>query len=125
MEQTVLVGICRALLRRIRELARRVTELTKELLRLVRAQNPALLELCGCGPITAAKILAEVAGIERFANEARLASYAGVAPLDASSGRQQRHRLNRALKRHLIRTIYRILIAGQPSPAGAVSGGGI
>jgi transposase len=156
MEQNAQVRICRELLRRIRELARRVAELTRELGRLVREQNPALLELCGCGVITAARILAEVAGVDRFANEARLASYAGVAPLDASSGRQQRHRLNRAgnrqlnralytialtqirihpparaymarrasegktvrealraLKRHLIRTVYRILLAGQ------------
>ncbi len=36
-----------------------------------------------------------MAGIERFANESRLASYPGVAPLDASSGRQQRHRAAR------------------------------
>jgi transposase len=164
MEQSAQVVICRELLRRIRELARRVAELTKQLAGLVRKLNPVLLELPGCGVITAARILAEVDDIGRFANEARLASYAGVAPLDASSGRQQRHRLNRsgnrrlnralytialtqirvhppareymarrsregkttreamrALKRHLIRTIYRLLTTGGPHRIGQVS----
>jgi transposase len=110
MEQTAQVRICRELIRRIRELARRVAELTRELARLVRAQNTPLLELPGCGIVTAARILAEVAGIERFATEARLASYAGVAPLDASSGRQQRHRLNRAGNRQLNRALYTIAL---------------
>jgi transposase len=106
--QTTQVRICRELLRRIRELDRRIAELTTELTRLVHQHNPALLELPGCGPITAAKILAEVDGIERFATPARLASYAGVAPLDASSGHQQRHRLNRAGNRQLNRALHTI-----------------
>jgi hypothetical protein len=57
-----------------------------------------------------ARILAEVAGIDRFRSEARLASYAGVAPLDASSGRQQRHRLNRTGNRQLNRALYTIAL---------------
>ena len=60
--------------------------------------------------ITAARILAEVGDPGRFASEARLASYAGVAPLDASSGRQQRHRLNRAGNRRLNRALYTIAL---------------
>jgi transposase len=108
MPQTTQVRICRELLRRIRELARRIAELAADLARLVREHNPALLELPGCGPLTAAKIIAEVGGIERFPNQARLASYAGVAPLDASSGHQQRHRLNRAGNRQLNRALHTI-----------------
>jgi transposase len=110
MEQTAQVRICRELLRRIRELAKRALELTRELARLVREQNPGLLELVGCGTITAARILAEVGTIDRFANESRLASYAGVAPLDASSGRQQRHRLNRTGNRRLNHALYTIAL---------------
>jgi hypothetical protein len=41
---------------------------------------------------------------------AQLASYAGVAPLDASSGRQQRHRLNRTCNRQLNRTLHVIAV---------------
>src|SRR5579864_7914289 len=48
---------------------------------------PALLELPGCGGVTAAKLLAEIGPIERFRTDAQLARHAGVAPLQASSGR--------------------------------------
>jgi transposase len=110
MEQGAQVRICRELIRRIRELAKRVAELDRELARLVKAQHTGLLEIPGCGVITAARILAEVAGVERFDNEAKLASYAGVAPLDASSGRQKRHRLNRTGNRQLNRAIFTIAL---------------
>lgn len=109
-EQSAQVRVCRELIRRIRELARRAKELARELAGLVRAHNPALLQLPGCGVLTAARILAEVGDARRFANDAQLASYAGVAPLDASSGRQQRHRFNRAGNRQLNRAIYIIAI---------------
>lgn len=110
MPQGAQVRICRELIRRIRELAKRVSGLDRELAVLVREQKTGLLELPGCGTITAARILAEVAGIDRFATEARLASYAGVAPLDASSGRQKRHRLNRSGNRQLNRAIFTIAL---------------
>lgn len=51
--------------------------------------------------ITAARLIAEIANVARFRTDAKLASYAGVAPVDASSGKQQRHRLNRAGNRQL------------------------
>ncbi len=51
--------------------------------------------------ITAARLIAEIANIARFRSDAKLASYAGVAPVDASSGKHLRHRLNRAGNRQL------------------------
>lgn len=109
-EQTTQVVICRELIKRIRELARRSAQLQRQLAHLVKARNPALLELPGCGVLMAARILAEVADINRFSNEAQLAAYAGVAPLDASSGRQQRHRLNRTGNRRLNRALHIIAV---------------
>lgn len=53
----------------------------------VRLVAPTLLELLGCGELTAAKIGAEVAGIERFKSEAAFARYIGVAPVPHWSGR--------------------------------------
>ena len=50
---------------------------------------------------TAARLIAEIANVGRFRTDAKLASYAGVAPIPASSGLQQRHRLNRAGNRQL------------------------
>ena len=77
---------------------------------LVRRAAPQLLALPGCGVLTAAKLVAEVAGVERFASDAKLALLAGAAPLDASSGKQQRHRLNRKGNRQLNLALHRIAI---------------
>ncbi len=60
--------------------------------------------------LTAARILGDVEDIERFRTERHLASYCGVAPLDASSGRQQRHRLNRTGNRRLNRSLHIIAV---------------
>lgn len=109
-EQTTQVRICRELVRLIRELTRRARELERELLLLVRKTHPALLDIPGCGTLCAAAIIAEVDGINRFRNDAQLAAYAGVSPLDASSGRKQRHRLNRTGNRRLNRALYIIAV---------------
>lgn len=58
--------------------------------------------------LTAAKLISEIGPVDRFDNDAQLANYAGVAPLDASSGRQQRHRLNRTGNRQLNCALHRI-----------------
>ena len=109
-EQTTLVQIAREQLRRIAELSRRVDELEHQLAKLVRAQAAPLLALPGCGVLTAAKILAETGGIERFRSDAQLALHAGVAPLEVSSGAQQRHRLNRSGNRQLNCALHRIAV---------------
>jgi transposase len=109
-EQTTQVRICRELVRFIRDLTKRARELARELLALVRQTHPQLLDIPGCGTLCAAAIIAEVGGIQRFTHEAQLAAYAGVAPLDASSGRQQRHRLNRTGNRRLNRALYIIAV---------------
>ena len=102
----VLLGVAFA----IGELTRRAHELERELGALVGAQAPALLALPGCGVLTAAKLVGESAGVERFADDARLAMHAGAAPLPASSGARQRHRLNRSGNRQLNCALHRIAI---------------
>jgi transposase len=110
LERSVQVRICRELLARCRELTRRTTALERELASLIGQQAPALLELPGCGVLTAAKLLAETAGVERFGSDSKLALHAGAAPLDASSGRQQRHRLNRSGNRQLNCALHRMAV---------------
>jgi transposase len=109
-EQTVQVSICRELLGRIAEITRREHELQAEISRLVRAYCPQLLELPGCGELTAAKLVAEIAGAERFASDAQLAKHSGCAPLPASSGRSRRHRLSRRGNRELNCAFHRIAV---------------
>lgn len=110
LEQTTLVAIAREQLGRIAELTRRIDELERELATLTAAQAPSLLALPGCGVLTAAKLIAETGGIERFESDAQLALHAGTAPLDASSGQQQRHRLNRTGNRQLNCALHRVAI---------------
>ena len=102
--------IARELVGRCRSLTRTIVELDRELERRSAQIAPALLELPGCGGVTAAKLLAEIGPIERFHTDAQLARHGGVAPLEASSGRTQRHRLDRGGNRQLNCALYRIAI---------------
>lgn len=75
---------------------RRIKASEKELKALVGASGSQLMDLPGIGPIDAARIMADVGHVSRFADRNRFASWTGTAPLDASSGEQIRHRLSRA-----------------------------
>jgi transposase len=87
-----------------------IDALERELEARVSAEAPELLALPGCGPLTAAKLVGEIAGVERFATPARLAMNAGVAPLPVSSGARQRHRLNRQGNRQLNCALHRLAV---------------
>jgi len=110
LEQTAQVRVARELAGRCRALTRRITELERELETLLEAEAPELLALVGCGTLTAAKLVGEVAGVHRFADDAKLAKHGGAAPLPASSGAIQRHRLNRHGNRQLNCALHRIAI---------------
>ena len=109
-EQTARVRVSRELGRAIRERTRRIRALELELSELVADQAPELLDLPGCGALTAAKLVAETAGVERFASDAKLARLAGVAPIPASSGNRRRHRLDRGGNRQLNCALHRIAV---------------
>ena len=55
-------------------------------------------------------LLGEIGPIDRFRSDAQLARHAGVAPLDASSGKHQRHRFDRGGNRQLNCALHRIAI---------------
>ncbi len=74
---------------------------TAELKALVVASGSTLMDIHGVGPVVAARVLADVGDITRFADRNRFASWTGTAPLDASSGEQNRHRLSRAGNRRM------------------------
>jgi transposase len=92
----------------IRALTSRITALHNQIAALAGAAAPGLLALPGCGALTAAKIVAETAGVTRFATEAKYAMHAGVAPIPASSGKTNRHRLARGGNRQLNAALHRI-----------------
>jgi transposase len=98
------------LVTRCRELTVRVNELQREIASLVEALAPTLLALPGCGPLSAAKIVAETADITRFRSRDAYARHNGTAPLPVWSGNKYRHRLSRVGNRQLNAAIHRIAI---------------
>jgi len=79
----------------------KLKKIKAELKAMVFAHGSTLLQINGIGPAYAARTLADVGDITRFADRDRFASWTGTAPLDASSGEQIRHRLSRAGNRRM------------------------
>jgi transposase len=80
--------------------------LSKELKAMVKASGSRLMDLPGVGPIVAARVLADVGDVARFADRNRFASWTGTAPIAASSGEIVRHRLSRAGNRRMNHMIH-------------------
>jgi transposase len=108
--QPVAEQILRAELRRLathigawdRELRANKTQLRQ----LVEQMMPALLDQPGVGPMSTAQLLVTPG---RCRSEAAFAALAGVSPLQASSGRITRHRLNHFGNRQLNRALHVIV----------------
>src|ERR1019366_5362424 len=86
---TVQVQIARDMINRVRELTRTITQLYEQLAGLVTQVAPQLLAEKGLGVL-----IGEIAGIDRFTSDAKLARVSGCAPIPVSSGRTDRHRLD-------------------------------
>jgi transposase len=110
-EQTARVRIARDEIRRIADLTRTINQLHQELAHLVAQTAPQLLAERGLGALTAAKLIGEIAGIDRFTTDAQLARLAGCAPIPVSSGRTDRHRLDRGGNRQLNHAIHMLALS--------------
>lgn len=110
--------ICTELIADIAALTERIAGYDKHLHDLVEAdpQGHALIQLPGCGHHSAAKILAETDGINRFARSDHYGAYTGCAPIPASSGNTTRHRLARGGNRQLNTTIHHIALTQTSRP---------
>jgi transposase len=100
-EYDTAVAVLRALARRIRDLEAEAAKHEKAILALVRSWRPDLLDLPGIGPIVAATVLTAWSHPGRCRDDAAFAMLAGAAPIPASSGLTNRHRLNRSGDRQL------------------------
>jgi transposase len=98
------------LIERIIALTRRIGQLKRRIEAQIRPLAPQLLALPGCAGLTAAKILAETAGIERFRSAAAFAMHAGTAPIPVWTGNRARFRLNRGGNRQLNAALHRIAV---------------
>ena len=102
-------GVVRRMAARLRLLLEQAEALAGQIRTLAAPRYAPLAGLPGVDLLTAGA-LAPILGARSFPNEAALAAYAGVAPLEASSGERVRHRLNRGGDRQLNALLHRIAI---------------
>jgi transposase len=108
----------RVLARRVQALQAELCLLDAELRQLVAATAPELVARPGVGTDTAGALLVAVGdNPDRLRNERTFARLCGVAPLDASSGKQERHRLNRGGDRQANAALWRIVLVRLSSDA--------
>ena len=78
---------------------------------IVEAIAPELVARPGVGPDTAGALLVAAGdNPQRLRSEASFAHLCGVSPIDASSGKQQRHRLNRGGDRQANSALWRVVM---------------
>jgi len=102
--------IARELVARCRELTLRARDLEREITLVVRRLAPSLLAMPGCGVLSAAKIVGETAGAQRFHSKAAFARWNGTAPIPVWSGNSTRHRLTRGGNRQINAALHRIAV---------------
>ena len=95
----------------VRRLDAEIADSKARIIKAVRASGTSLLEINGVGPIVAAFIIGHSGDMSRFKNRDHYASYNATAPIQASSGPKQRHRLNPRGNRHLNHAIHIIAVA--------------
>jgi len=85
----------------VAELDVKIKTMAKRIATAVAQRPSAVTDIKGVGAIGTALILGEVGDLRRFRSKHHFASYTGTAPIDVSSGDQNRHRLNRGGNRRL------------------------
>ncbi len=75
--------------------------LAQQIGQVAAARFAPLTAICGVNLLTAGALAGILGPGRRFTSDAQVAAYAGVAPLEASSGDRVRHRLNRGGTRRL------------------------
>jgi transposase len=102
----------RTLARRYQALSAELAVLDAELDRLTRTAAPKLLELFGVGSDSAGALLVAAGdNPDRLRSNAAFAMLCGASPIQASSGKTHRHRLNRGGDRQANAALHRIVVA--------------
>jgi transposase len=108
-------------LRDVRTLDRKIAELNGRIEAEVQASGTTLTKIFGVGPILAARIIGTVGDVGRFPTKAHFASYAGTAPVEASSGQVVRHRLSMAGNRKLNYALHMVAVCQARSDTRGVA----
>ena len=103
--------VLRMLARRALTLESKARQLREQLVTLTTAAAPALLQLTGVGPDTAAALLLAAGdNAHRLHSEAAFAALCGTNPVPASSGKITRYRLNRGGNRQANAALHRAVV---------------
>ncbi len=94
----------------LRRLQFQLDDLSDRITAILDACGSTLTTIIGIGPVCAGRLVGRVGDLARFSSEAAFASYAGTAPIDVSSGDNNRHRLSRSGDRKLNSIIHTIAI---------------
>ncbi|GAC1575387.1 MAG: hypothetical protein NVS3B24_03950 [Candidatus Dormibacteria bacterium] len=105
-DRGVRAGLARHRLARLRALTKEIVTVTREVTAAVDTFDLHLVAIPGIASVSAAEIQAQVGDVRRFRTKGTVAMANGTAPVPASSGRTNRHRLNRGGNRHLNRIIH-------------------
>jgi len=98
------------LAQRLRLVAEQAKALATQIRALAAQRFTRLTAICGVSLLTAGALAGLLGPGRRFASDAQLAAFAGVAPLEISSAGRVRHRLNRGGNRRLNAILYRIAL---------------
>jgi transposase len=106
--------LARELLADLRRVDKQLVDIDERIVEAVTATKTTLTDIVGVGSVLAATIIGD---ITRFADRGHFASYAGVAPIEASSGDVRRHRLSRRGNRRLNAAIHMVALGQLSHPS--------
>ena len=98
------------LVREVRGLDARLVAINEQIIEALEAYPSRLVAVDGVGPVLAARLIGRCGRPSRFPNADAFASYAGTAPVEASSGDQVRHRLSRSGDRKLNSALHLVAV---------------
>ena len=110
-DRSVRAELIRDRIAEIRRLHDKIAAVEKQIAVRVTETGTTLIQLRGIRFIVAAKILGEIGDVGRLRSKGSFAMLTGTAPLEASSGRTKRHRLNRGGNRQLNYALYIMALA--------------
>lgn len=95
---------------RVQALSLEIAEVSQLIADRVVARRSGLTSIPGVGALVAGRILAEVGDVRLYRSAAHFAAANGTAPVPASSGQVERHRLNRGGNRRLKRALHTVAL---------------
>jgi transposase len=107
---TLVARLARSLVQHLRILTVEIDQVHGEIEARVHRLVPTLPAVVGVGPLTAAKILGESAGVDRSTSKDAYARYTGTTRLPVWSSNRARHRLSRTGDRQLNAALHRMAL---------------